>query len=129
MKTFLKMVGWLLSAPVAFIVGLFLLSFAPIVHEVEIIPLENLPPYVMTVKRVSDLNESLKSSTTAVWEVGPLMICCEQEAMVAVATEEGGLQLVHVYPALARRGNSPENDWQTVVQQWLALCEQEERGK
>lgn len=127
MRTFLKIGGWLLSAPVAFVAGLCLLSLAPILHEVEIIPLENLPPHVLTVKRVPDLNERLKECTTAVWEVAPMMVCVEQEAMVAVATEEGGLQLVHVYPALARRGNSPENDRQIVVQQWLAYCEQEER--
>lgn len=127
MRTFLKIVGWLLSAPVAFIAGLCLLQLAPIVYEVEVIPLENLPPHALTVKRVSDLNERLRACTSGIWEVGPLMACFDKETMLAVATEEGGLQLVHVYPALAWRAYSPENDWRTVVQQWLACCEQEER--
>lgn len=129
MRTFLKIVGWLLSAPVAFIAGLFLIFLAPIVHEVEIIPLENLPPHVMTVKRVADLNERLKSCTAGTWEVGPMTVVFNNDAMLAVTTEEGGLQLVHVYPALAWPANSPEKDWQTVVQLWLDYCEQEERRK
>lgn len=129
MRTFLKIVGRLLFALAALIGGLCLFSWTPIVHEVEIIPLENLPPHVLTAKRVADLNERLKESTSSVWKVAPLMLVFNQEAMLAVPTEAGGLQLVHVYPALASRVDSPGKNRQTVVQQWLAHGEKEERGE
>lgn len=127
MVNFLKVAGWVLLAPLVWIIGNISLVCTPAAQKVEYIPLGPLPPHVLTARKVSELNEKLKATTSWFWRVDATCFF-HRECMLAVSTEEGGLQLVHVYPALAWRDSIPETDWQTVVQQWLAECEEEERN-
>ncbi len=125
MVKFLKVVGWVLLAPLVWIIGNLSFSCAPAASEVEYIVLGPLPQHALTAARVAELNEELKETTSLIWRVDVSLFFC-RECMLAVPTEGGGLQLVHVYPALAWRCDTPETDWQTVMQGWLAECEEKE---
>lgn len=95
MVKFLKVAGWVLLAPLVWIIGNISLVCTPAAQKVEYIPLGPLPSHVLTARKVSELNEKLKATTSWFWRVDATCFF-HRECMLAVPMEEGGLQLVPV---------------------------------
>lgn len=131
MRTLLKAVGWVLLAPAAWIFGTFLILFClPGAYILERHPLTHVPPHLLTEQHVAELNQDLKASIQGcMWSPIPLVDVFPEECVLAVPTTTGELELIHVYPALSRRTNTPETDWQTVVRKWITANESKVDGK
>lgn len=131
MRTLMKAVGWVLLAPAAWIFGTLLIIFClPGAYILERHPLTHVPPHLLTEQHVAELNQALKASIQGcMWSPAPLVEVFPEECVLAVPTAMGELELIHVYPALAWRTNTPETDWKTVVQKWITANETKTGGE
>lgn len=125
MRTLLKTIGWMLLAPSAWIFGTLLVIFCcPCAYILDRYPLTHVPPHLLTEKHVAELNQALKASIQGCkWSPMPLVVFWPGECLLAVPTAAEELELIHVYPALAWREDTPEKDWQTIVREWITANE------
>lgn len=117
------MLGWLLLAPLAWVLGELIICCSPIVYERESIPVAGLPARPLTVAEVAELNRALESDYYVAW-MSFASFCLAYEHFHAVPLVDGGVELVHVYPILCWGKNRSKADVDKVVQNWLVVINQ-----
>jgi hypothetical protein len=113
-----------LLAPLAWILGELMICFPPVVCVVERTPVEGLPERPVTVAEVAALNWGLADCGATVFKPSPAIVVYQPELVHAVPTKDGGLELLHIYPAMCWKASTPEADAQEVLQRWLAEINQ-----
>lgn len=121
MSSLLKIAGWVLCAPVAWILGSLLICSTPVAYVLERNPLDNVPPHQLTEAHVARLNAALEQVVRdSQWSPSPLIVILQPtESMIAAPSATGKLELVHVYPSLAMRVSGEGPDWDSIIQAWL----------
>lgn len=124
MKKVLKMLGWLLLAPLAWILGELMICIAPEGFVVERTPVAGLPERPVTVAEVAELNRALEDCGASLYKQSPGIVLYSPAHVHAIPTNDGGLELLHIYPSLCWEVAPPEADAQEVLQRWLAEINQ-----
>lgn len=121
MGKMLRFLGWLMLAPLAWLLGEFIVCVgSPRAYSVEHTAVVGLPERPVTVAEVAALNRALGDERCNSFYLTLNVICYTYEYVHAVPTADGGLELVHVRPALCLRREKSSPDVQEALQQWLA---------
>lgn len=116
-----KLLGWLMLAPLAWLLGEFIVCVGtPRAYSVERTSVVGLPERPVTVAEVAALNRALGDERSNSFYLTLSVICYTYEYVHAVPTADGGLELVHVRPALCWRREETKPGIQETLQQWLA---------
>jgi hypothetical protein len=116
-----KLLGWLMLAPLAWLLGEFIVCVGtPLAYSVERTAVVGLPERPVTVAEVAALNRALGDERSNSFYLTLSVICYTYEYVHAVPTADGGLELVHVRPALCWRREETKPGIQETLQQWLA---------
>lgn len=125
MRRAVRLLGWLMLAPLAWLLGEFIVCVGtPLAYSVERTAVVGLPERPVTVAEVAALNRALGDERSNSFYLTLSVICYTYEYVHAVPTADGGLELVHVRPALCLRREKSSPDVQEVLQQWLAEINQ-----
>ena len=116
-----KLLGWLMLAPLAWLLGEFIVCVGtPRAYSVERTAVVGLPERPVTVAEVAALNRALGDERSNSFYLTLSVISYTYEYVHAVPTADGGLELVHVRPALCWRREETKPGIQETLQQWLA---------
>lgn len=108
-------------APLAWLLGEFIVCVGtPLAYSVERTAVVGLPERPVTVAEVAALNRALGDERSNFFYLTLSVIRYTYEYVHAVPTADGGLELVHVRPALCWRREETKPGIQETLQQWLA---------
>lgn len=124
----IRIMGWILLAPIVWVVGSMLVCMSPCAYTLELEPVQGLPLSSLSANDVAELNERLlQCEGYYMWYVAPFCGIFYKDDLLAVPTAEGGLELVRFRPALGwldtesrERLVSQEKARYQVLQEWVA---------
>ena len=115
-----KLLGWLMLTPLAWVLGELIVLVSHPVYTVERTPVAGLTGRPVTVAEVAALNSALTAERSGCFYLSLAVSLNTYEYVHAVPTADGGLELVHVRPALCWRREETKPGIQETLQQWLA---------
>ena len=125
MMRLLRILGWVLLAPLVWVLGELLICIcSPVVYEIEHIPVEGIPARELTVDEVAKLNRALETDREYLFNLTYVSLLVEYEHWHAVPVPGGRLELVHVYPSLCWGEGRSRADVDEAVQRWLSEINQ-----
>lgn len=115
-----KLLGWLMLTPLAWVLGELIVFVSHPVYTVERTPVAGLTGRPVTVAEVAALNSALTAERSGCFYLSLAVFLYTYEYVHAVPTADGGLELVHVRPALCWSREETKPGIQETLQQWLA---------